>query len=159
MVGGGVDAQNQIARADGVAHSFHPLAWGQIRPGPASGKDRLPSTADVPDTRPSPRCAASWESILRRRTWLTRGVERCVWNEYDREDEAEELAAESLLGDLHERLAELMADPETFLQLDPDTLLVELCKELGLTPPEFDPPAPQFPAAPAAVAGNGQDSS
>ena len=41
-----------------------------------------------------------------------------------------------------------MEDPEAFLALDPCDLLVELCKELGLTPPEFSPPAPAVPAPP-----------
>jgi hypothetical protein len=99
-------------------------------------------------------------AVRRRRDWLTRGVERCVWNEYDREDEAAEFTGDSLLEDLHERLADLMADPDAFLQLDPDTLLVDLCKELGLAPPEFHPPAPPVPpASPQIAAANGHDSS
>jgi hypothetical protein len=99
-------------------------------------------------------------AVRRRRDWLTRGVERCVWNEYDREDETAEFTAESLLEDLHERLADLMADPDAFLQLDPDTLLVELCKELGVAPPGFHPPAPPVPPAPPGTsAANGHDSS
>jgi hypothetical protein len=93
-------------------------------------------------------------AVRRRRDWLTRGVERCVWNEYEREDEAGEFTGDSLLEDLHERLADLMADPDAFLQLDPDTLLVELCRDLGVKPPEFHPPAPAVP-----VATNGHDSS
>jgi hypothetical protein len=92
-------------------------------------------------------------AVRRRRDWLTRGVERCVWNEYEREDEAGEFTGESLLEDFHERLADLMADPDAFLQRDPDTLLVELCKDLGLTPPEFHPPAPAVPALAATRAG------
>jgi hypothetical protein len=95
-------------------------------------------------------------AVRRRRDWLTRGVERCVWNEYERDDEAAEFTGESLLEDLHERLADLMADPDAFLQLDPDTLLVELCKDLGLAPPEFHPPAPSVPPQSSA---NGHDSS
>jgi hypothetical protein len=99
-------------------------------------------------------------AVRRRRDWLTRGVERCVWNDYDREDEAAEFTGDSLLEDFHERLADITADPEAFLGLDPDTLLVELCKELGLTPPEFHPPAPPVPpATPRASAPNGHDSS
>src|SRR5258708_15001303 len=39
-----------------------------------------------PDAPPDPKTIA----VRRRRDWLTRGVERCVWNEYDREDEAGE---------------------------------------------------------------------
>ena len=99
-------------------------------------------------------------AVRRRRNWLTRGVERCVWNEYDRDDEAEAFTAESLLEDFRERLADLMADPEAFLGRDPDTLLVELCKELGLTPPEFHPRAPPVPPpAPRTSVANGHDSS
>jgi hypothetical protein len=57
-------------------------------------------------------------------------------------------------------LADLTADPEAFLQRGPDTLLVELCKELGLTPPQFHPPAPPLPqATPQTSAANGHDSS
>jgi len=104
---------------------------------------------------PDPRMVA----IRRRRDWLTRGVERCVWNEHDREEEAGELIGDSLLEDLHERLADLMADPEAFLALDPDALLVELCKDLGLEPPKFHPPAPMIPSGATASAANGHDSS
>ena len=102
---------------------------------------------DEPDTPSDPETLAA----RRRGDWLTRGVERCVWNEYDREEEAEEFTAESLLEDFHERLTDLMADPAAFLRLDPDGLLVELCKDLGLKPPEVLPPAPAVPAALAAV--------
>jgi hypothetical protein len=111
-----------------------------------------PAQAPVP---PDPQTVA----VRRRRDWLTRGVERCVWNEYDREDEAAEFTGDSLLEDLHERLADITADPEAFLELDPDTLLVELCKELGLTPPQFHPPAPAVPAASPRIPANGHDSS
>jgi hypothetical protein len=112
-----------------------------------------------PPEEPTPRDPQA-VAVRRRRDWLTRGVERCVWNEYDREDEADEFTGDSLLEDLHERLADLTADPEAFLGLDPDTLLVELCKELGLTPPEFHPPAPLVPPANSRTsAANGHDSS
>jgi hypothetical protein len=109
-----------------------------------------------PPAPPDPKTVA----VRRRRDWLTRGVERCVWNEYDRDDEAEEFTGDSLLEDLAERLADLTADPDAFLQLDPDALLVQLCQDLGLTPPEFHPPAPALPASGAATHGaNGHDSS
>ena len=109
---------------------------------------------------PDPRRVA----VRRRQDWLTRGVERCVWNEYDRTEEAGEFTGESLLEDLHERLADLVADPDAFLRLDPDSLLVELCMDLGLAPPAFLPPAPAAPPAssPApseALVANGHDSS
>ena len=105
---------------------------------------------------PDPKVVA----VRRRRDWLPRGVERCIWNEYDREDEAAEFTGDSLLEDFHERLADLTADPEAFLQRDPDTLLVDLCQELGLTPPQFHPPAPPVPPAmPQVSAANGHDSS
>ena len=120
------------------------------RPGPQ------PHTEPPKDPEPvDPKTVA----VRRRRDWLTRGVERCVWNEYDRTDEAEEFTADSLLEDLGERLSDLMADPEAFLQRDPDDLLVELCQELGLTPPEFHPRAPPVPPARPASAANGHDSS
>jgi hypothetical protein len=113
--------------------------------------------AAVPDLPPDARKVA----VRRRRDWLTRGVERCVWNEYDRDDETAEFTGDSLLEDLHERLADLMADPDEFLELDPDEVLVQLCKDLGVTPPQFHPPAPVVPAALAAPAAgaNGHDSS
>jgi hypothetical protein len=123
----------------------------------AKPQPAVPPSPEPPEepTAPDPQTVAA----RRRRDWLTRGVERCVWNEYDREDEGAEFTAESLMEDLHERLVDLMADPDAFLQRDPDTLLVELCKELGLTPPEFHPPAPPVPAAAAVAATNGHDSS
>ena len=37
----GIDAQNEIAGSDRVAHSFHPLPREKIRPGPERGKDRI----------------------------------------------------------------------------------------------------------------------
>jgi hypothetical protein len=121
-----------------------------------------PEPADAaqpePSTPPDPKTVA----VRRRRDWLTRGVERCVWNEYDREDEAAEFTAESLLEDFQERLADLMADPDAFLARDPDDLLVELCKALGLTPPEFHPPAPAVPMIPSGApppTADGHDSS
>src|SRR3954465_6245967 len=61
-----------------------------------------------PAAPPNPKTVA----VRRRRDWLTRGIERCVWNEYEREDDAGELTGESLLEDLEERLADLMADPD-----------------------------------------------
>jgi hypothetical protein len=114
-----------------------------------------PKTEPEPPEDPEPTDPKA-VAVRRRRDWLTRGVERCVWNEYDSTDEADEFTADSLLEDLQERLADLMADPDAFLQLDPDDLLVELCKELGLEPPEFHPRAPRVPAVPppdAAPAG------
>jgi len=98
-------------------------------------------------------------AVRRRRDWLTRGVERCVWNEYDGQDETEEFTGSSLLEDFSERLSDIMADPDAFLALDPDALLLELCKELGLKPPELHPRAPPVPAAMPAAAVNGHDSS
>ena len=121
------------------------------RPSPPQPEPDAGAEEDAPD---DPKAVA----VRRRRDWLTRGVERCVWNEYDRADETEEFTGDSLLEDLHERLSDLMADPEAFLELDPDDLLVELAKELGLDPPEFHPRAPAVPAAPSqATLLNGHD--
>ena len=39
VIGRRIDAQNQIARANCIAHRIHPLAPGDIRPCPARGKD------------------------------------------------------------------------------------------------------------------------
>jgi hypothetical protein len=108
----------------------------------AAEADAFADTPEAPEP-PDPKTLA----VRRRRDWLTRGVERCVWNEYDREDEAAEFTGDSLLEDFAERLADLIADPEAFLALDPCDLLVQLCKDLGLKPPEFYPPAPAVPAA------------
>jgi hypothetical protein len=106
------------------------------------------------------QCHPMAVAVRRRRDWLTRGVERCVWNEYERDDDAAEFTAGSLLEDFRERLADLTADPEAFLRLDPDALLVELCKDLGLAPPGFHPPAPVVPrTAPRALVAEGHDSS
>src|SRR5690348_8381309 len=44
-----------------------------------------PEAPAEPAAPPDPKTVA----VRRRRDWLGRGVERCVWNEYDREDEAE----------------------------------------------------------------------
>ncbi|HEY0436630.1 MAG TPA: hypothetical protein VGC92_08325, partial [Phenylobacterium sp.] len=106
-----------------------------------AAKAELERAVEAP---PEPACDPDPKTVAvrRRRDWLTRGVERCVWNEYEREDEAGEFIGDSLLEDLHERLADLMADPDAFLRSDPDTLLVELCGELGVKPPEFHPRAP-----------------
>jgi hypothetical protein len=124
--------QAKLAR-DARREAIEPTPEAQAAP---------PAEPDVPT---DPKTVA----VRRRRDWLTRGVERCVWNEYDREDETAEFTGESLLVDFQERLADLMADPEAFLALDPCDLLVQLCKELGLRPPEFAPPAPPVPAEPA----------
>jgi hypothetical protein len=111
--------------------------------------------SDEPPIPPDPKTVA----VRRRRDWLTRGVERCVWNEHDPGEEAGEFTGDSLLEDLHERLADLMADPDAFLRLDPDDLVVQLCRDLGVTPPEFHPPAPAVPAAfaTASTGANGRD--
>ena len=112
----------------------------------AEVKARTPEAAPAEPAAPAdPKTVA----IRRRRDWLTRGVERCVWNEYERDEESEEFIADSLLEDLGERLADLMADPDAFLALDLDQLLVQLCQDLGVTPPRFHPPAPVVPREPA----------
>ena len=119
-----------------------------------------PPAAPPPAREPTTPPDAKTIAVRRRRDWLTRGVERCVWNEYEAGDEAGEFTGESLLEDFHERLADIMADPDAFLALDPDTLVVQLCQELGLTPPKFHPPAPPVPPVPPANSGlNGHDSS
>ena len=123
----------------------------------ARAEEAQPST--TPPAEPSAPLDPKTVAVRRRRDWLVRGVERCVWNEYERDEEAGEFTGESLLEDLHERLTDLLADPDAFLALDPNDLLVELCKNLGVTPPEFHLPAPVVPAVVAAVATNGHDSS
>ena len=133
-------------------------ARGEAREAPAPEPPSEPSAepAKAPAAAPDPQAVA----IARRRAWLTRGVERCVWNEYEPDDSTQELIGDSLLEDLHERLADLTDDGEAFLALDPDALLVQLCRDLGLTPPQFHPPAPPAPAGafpmPAAMAEGAQ---
>ena len=114
-----------------------------------------PKPPAEPAAPPDPKAVA----IRRRSDWLTRGVERCVWNEHERDEEAGEFIGESLLEDLHERLSDIMADPDAFLALDPNDLLVELCKELGVTPPTFHLPPPAIAPGLVAAAANGHDSS
>ena len=153
-----------------LANAFHRLGRGlrqtvalqaklarDARTEAAKPRPVEPSAEPYPEPAPSdPRTVAA----RRRRDWLTRGVERCVWNEY----EPGEPIGESLLEDFGERLCDLMADPDAFLALDPDEILVQLCKELGLEPPSFSPRAPTVLAAgpaasPDALALNGHDSS
>jgi hypothetical protein len=116
----------------------------------------VPQASATPPDEPDAPEDAKTVAVRRRHAWLTRGVERCVWNEYDREDDAEEFTGDSLLEDFAERLDDFMADPEAFLALDPEKLIVQLCKELGVKPPEFYPPAPAVPAE-AAASANGHD--
>ena len=116
-----------------------------------------PAAKEIPVAEPDVPTDPKSAAVRRRRDWLTRGVERCVWNEYERGDETDEFTAGTLLEDLHERLADLMADPDAFLRLDPDQILVELCKDLGVTPPEFRPPAPAVPAVLAAAPAGAND--
>ena len=119
-----------------------------------------PQPSPAPNPEPTAPPDAKIIAVRRRRDWLTRGVERCVWNEYERDEDGGDFIGESLLEDFHERLADLMADPDAFLALDPDALVVQLCQELGLTPPKFHPPAPPVPpAASGPSAANGHDSS
>ena len=120
----------------------------------------LPEPHTEPDDEPEPADPKT-VAVRRRRDWLTRGVERCVWNEYEPAEEAGERNGESLLVDFEERLSDLMAEPDAFLALDPDHLLIELCKELGLEPPGFSPRPPPVPTAVPAASpeANGHDSS
>ena len=118
----------------------------------AAKAGRDPQPAAPADPAPADPTAVA---VRRRRDWLTRGVERCVWNEYERDDETAEFTGESLLEDLHERLADLMADREAFLELDPDDLLVrQLCKRPGLNAPRVPPARAGRSAGPGA--GRGQ---
>jgi hypothetical protein len=156
-------AAEDLDRKVRAAGAVHRLGRGLRQTVALQAKLARASRAEAAKPAPHPQSEPPEENqpadprtvaVRRRRDWLTRGVERCVWNEYDRTDDTEEFTADSLLEDLGERLSDLMADPEAFLQRDPDDLLVELCQELGLTPPEFHPRAPAVPGAlAAAVAG------
>lgn len=154
-----------------LAGAVHRLGRGlrqtvalQAKVGRDARKEAAQAALDTPPPQPVAEPAAPPDpktvAVRRRRDWLTRGVERCVWNEYDSDDATAEVTADSLLEDLQERLVDLMADPDAFLGLDPDALLVELCKELGVTPPQFHVPAPAVPArGPPPASANGHDSS
>ena len=74
------------------------------------------------------------QAIQKRRRFIARGVERCVWTEYDRDDEDEEHTAVSLLRDLDDRLDDL-AEDDAFLDADADALIAEFCREIGVDPP------------------------
>ena len=161
-----LDAEDldQKVRAAGAVHRLGRGLRQTLALQAKLARDARAEAANIqPEAEPpeEPEAAAPLDpqtvAVRRRRDWLTRGVERCVWNEYDREDEAAEFTGDSLLEDLHERLADIMADPDAFLALDPDELLVQLCRDLGVTPPTFHPPAPAVPAELADA--NGHDSS
>ena len=162
------DDLDQAIRAAGAVHrlgrGLRQTVALQAKLGREARIEAAKAQADVrpaPEPEPEPEpLDPKTHAVRRRRDWLTRGVERCVWNEYERDEESGEFIGESLLEDFHERLADLMADPNAFLALDPDVLAVELCKELGLTPPTFHPRAPPVPPASPEIPGaNGHDSS
>ena len=103
------------------------------------------------------------QAVDNRKAFITRGVERCVWSEYDTDDAGEEAAACSLLEDLSDRLDDL-ARQDAFLDADIDALIAQFCREIGVGPPERPvraqlPPAPTGGAEPPGPAPrpNGHD--
>lgn len=109
---------------------------------PAAGAEVAPA----PTPPPAPENPRE-DAIAKRKAFITRGVERCVWNEYDDADEDEEATGYSLLRDLNDRLDDL-AENDAFLDADVDTLIAQFCQELGVDPPER-PTRTQLPPAPA----------
>ena len=107
--------------------------------GPATREPTAPATLPPPPADPRR------QALQARKAFITRGVERCVWSEYDDDDADEEATADSLLEDLSDRLDEL-ANDDAFLAADIDTLIAEFCRELGVDPPER-PTRAQLPQA------------
>jgi len=89
-----------------------------------------------PTAPPAPPVDPQRQAIAQRKAFVTRGVERCVWSEYDDDDADEETTAYSLLRDLQDRLDELARD-DAFLTADVDTLITQFCQELGVDPPRL----------------------
>jgi hypothetical protein len=120
------------------------LEGDRLRPAPAAPAPAQPAPAAAPSEPEDPHRLA----VRRRRAMITRAVERCVWNEYDDEDEDEEATACSLLKDFDDRLADL-AEDDAFLDADPDRLIAQFCAELGLEPPPVRPRATLAAAIPS----------
>lgn len=94
-----------------------------------------PAQPTAPPAPPAPPADPQRQAIARRKAFVTRGVERCVWSEYDDDDADEEATAYSLLRDLEDRLDDLARD-DAFLTADVDILIAQFCRELGVDPPE-----------------------
>jgi hypothetical protein len=111
-------------------------------------KERRDAAAEAADgpapAAPTPPADPRRQAIDKRKAFITRGVERCVWNEYD-DDDADD--AYSLLEDLSDRLDDL-ARQDAFLDADIDALIAQFCREIGVDPPE-PPTRAHLPAAPA----------
>jgi hypothetical protein len=108
--------------------------------------DGAPAASEAPaPAPPAPPVDPRREAVEKRKAFITRGVERCVWNEYDDADEDEEHTACSLLRDLDDRLDDLSRH-DAFLDADVDALIAQFCNELGVDPPDR-PTRAQLPAA------------
>jgi hypothetical protein len=111
-------------------------------------KTRRDAASEAVDKPASPAPAdPRRQAIDNRKGFITRGVERCVWSEYDNDDAGEEAAAYSLLDDLSDRLDDL-ARQDAFLDADVDALIAQFCREIGVDPPER-PVRAQLPASAA----------
>jgi hypothetical protein len=66
-------------------------------------------------------------------------VERCLWDEYEPEEEIDEAEAGILQNELS-TLLDRAAEEPGFLETPVDTLIARLCERFGITPP--DPAAP-----------------
>lgn len=110
---------------------------------------------DLPGSPQSPRSEREL-AVDRKAQRVTRAVKRCVWSEHDWEDESEQIAGESLVDDLRDRLADLSADGEAFIEAAVDLVIEGLCREFGLAPPDR-PVRLELPAiaAPATSARDG----
>lgn len=102
---------------------------------------------------PKPQKTDRELAVYRKAQRVERAVERCVWSEHDWEDESEQIAGESLLDDLRDRLGDLTDDAAAFLEADVDLIIEGFCRELGVEPPDR-PVRLQLPAATAAAPGS-----
>jgi hypothetical protein len=93
-------------------------------------------TDPSPEPPPEPLKGDRELAVYRKTQRVERAVERCVWSEHDWEDENEQVAGESLMDDLRDRLADLSAGGEAFLEADVDLIIEGLCRELGVEPPD-----------------------
>ncbi len=115
---------DEMSRAAGAIHKLGRSMRQSIALQARLETDRARAEASPPARPQAP-------AAVRKAAQAKRAVERCVWNEYEFEDSA----ADSLLEDVDDRLAEL-SEAEAFLFADLDSLIAGLCREFGLDPPQ-----------------------
>jgi hypothetical protein len=143
---------HKIGRGLRQSLALHARFEKERRDGAAEAARRL-AQAPAP---PAPPLDPQEQAVETRKAFITRGVERCVWSEYDEDDENEEATAYSLLQDLSDRLDEL-AEDDAFLSADVDVLIEQFCREVGVDPPERPVRAHLPDAPPTAHQANGHD--